>query len=99
YRIARSLTSPIEHITGVANRISGLDYDARVGVQRRDEVGQLGEAINRMADSLQNQMKTIRDNEDLLQSVMSNMTGGILMIDASECIALVNRESERMLGV
>ncbi|WP_263560152.1 two-component system histidine kinase PnpS [Paenibacillus polymyxa] len=99
YHIARSLTSPIEHITGVANRISGLDYDARVGVQRRDEVGQLGEAINRMADSLQNQMKTIRDNEDLLQSVMSNMTGGILMIDARECIALVNRESERMLGV
>ncbi|MDP4097871.1 cell wall metabolism sensor histidine kinase WalK [Paenibacillus sp. P96] len=99
YRIASNLTSPLEHITKVANRISKLDYDARVALQRNDEVGQLAAAINGMADSLQMQMKTIRDNEDLLQRVMSNMTGGILMIDANGKIALVNRETERMLGI
>jgi two-component system phosphate regulon sensor histidine kinase PhoR len=99
YRIARNLTSPLEHITKVANRISKLDYDARVELKRNDEVGQLAAAINGMADSLQTQMKTIRDNEDLLQRVMSNMTGGILMVDAHGQIVLVNRETERMLGI
>ncbi|MDO7906101.1 ATP-binding protein [Paenibacillus sp. JX-17] len=99
YRIARGMTLPLEHITKVANRISKLDYDARVEFQRSDEVGQLGHAINGMADSLQGQMKTIRENEDLLESVMANMTGGILMIDAQECIGLVNRETERMLSI
>ncbi|CAH1226083.1 MULTISPECIES: two-component system histidine kinase PnpS [Paenibacillus] len=99
YRVARGLTSPIEHITKVAHRISKLDYDARVKVTRRDEIGQLGLAINGMADSLQTQLKTIRDNEALLQSVLANMTGGIIMIDAGQSIALVNREAERMLGI
>ncbi|MCM3783200.1 cell wall metabolism sensor histidine kinase WalK [Neobacillus mesonae] len=99
YRVARGLTQPIEHITKVANRISGLDYDARVELTRNDEIGQLGKAINGMADSLQSQLKMIRDNEDLVQSVMSNMTGGILMIDANQNIAVLNKESHRMLGL
>ncbi|GAA0133707.1 ATP-binding protein [Paenibacillus sp. YSY-4.3] len=97
YRIAGGLTKPLEHITRVANRISRLDYDARVKLQRKDEIGQLGFAINGMADSLQQQLKWIRDNEDLMQSVLANMTGGIVMVDAGSQIALVNREAERIL--
>ncbi|GIP20946.1 two-component system histidine kinase PnpS [Paenibacillus sp. J22TS3] len=97
YRVATGLTRPLEKITTVAHRISKLDYDARVQLERKDEIGQLGEAINAMADSLQQQLKRIRDNEDLLQSVLSNMTGGILMVDTGDRIALVNKEAERIL--
>lgn len=82
YKVASSMTSPLEQITRVARRITDLDYDARVPMQRKDEVGQLAKAINAMADSLQAQLKTIRDNEDLLQSVLDNMTGGIVMVNA-----------------
>lgn len=99
YKVASSMTSPLEQITRVARRITDLDYDARVPLKRSDEVGQLAMAINTMADSLQAQLKTIRDNEDLLQSVLDNMTGGILMINADEEIALLNPAAERMLGV
>jgi len=65
----------------------------------RDEIGQLGASIDNMADSLQTQMHTIRDNESLLQNVLDNMTGGIIMIDEKEKIGLVNRQAERMLGI
>lgn len=99
YRLAGGLTKPIEHIMDTANRISKLDYDARVGPMRRDEIGQLGASIDNMADSLQAQMHTIRDNESLLQNVLDNMTGGILMIDEEKRIGLVNRQAERMLGI
>ncbi|WP_172195499.1 two-component system histidine kinase PnpS [Saccharibacillus qingshengii] len=99
YRLAKGLTRPIEHIMDTANRISKLDYDARVGPMRRDEIGQLGASIDNMADSLQAQMHTIRDNESLLQNVLDNMTGGIIMVDEAEKIGLVNRQAERMLGI
>lgn len=99
YRVASGLTRPLEHITRVANRISRLDYDARVNLKRKDEIGQLGEAINGMADSLQQQLKVIHDNEDLMQSVLANMTGGILMVDALGKVALINREAERILHI
>lgn len=99
YRVAGSLTSPLENITKVARRFSHLDYSARVKVERRDEVGQLSHAINAMADSLQTQLKIIQDNEDLLQSVLDNMTGGIVMIDDKDNIAMVNPSAEKMLGI
>ncbi|WP_238654752.1 two-component system histidine kinase PnpS [Paenibacillus piscarius] len=99
YKVASSMTSPLEQITRVARRITDLDYDARVPLKRKDEVGQLATAINAMADSLQAQLKTIRDNEDLLQSVLDNMTGGILMINEEGEIALLNRAAERLLDV
>ncbi|MWV44009.1 HAMP domain-containing protein [Paenibacillus sp. HJL G12] len=99
YRVAAGLTSPLEKITRVAGRISGLDYDARVNMYRKDEIGELAKAINGMADSLQNQLQTIRDNEDLLQSVLDNMTSGILLVDATGSIALINPAAERMLHV
>ncbi|MFC7680982.1 two-component system histidine kinase PnpS [Paenibacillus sp. GCM10028914] len=99
YRVAASLTSPLEKITSVARRITRQDFDARVQLNRKDEIGQLSLAINAMADSLQTQLKTIRDNEDLLQSVLNNMTGGIVMFSNDGTIALVNRAAEEMLGV
>lgn len=99
YKVASSMTSPLEQITRVARRITDLDYDARVPMKRKDEIGQLATAINAMADSLQAQLKTIRDNEDLLQSVLDNMTGGIVMINAEGEIALLNRAAERLLDV
>ncbi|MBT2762426.1 two-component system histidine kinase PnpS [Paenibacillus sp. ISL-20] len=99
YRVAKGLTSPLEKITRVARRISSLEYDARVKIHRKDEIGQLAQAINGMADSLQTQLRTIRDNEDLLQSVLNNMTGGIVMVNGAGQIILVNRAAERMLGI
>ncbi|WP_438349627.1 two-component system histidine kinase PnpS [Paenibacillus sp. FA6] len=99
YRLAASLTAPLEQIIKVARRISHLDYDARVKLDRHDEVGHLGKAINAMADSLQNQLKRIRDNEDLIQSVLDNMTSGILLIDLKGNIAVINPAAEEMLKV
>ncbi|ANF96284.1 two-component system histidine kinase PnpS [Paenibacillus bovis] len=99
YRVASSLTRPLEHITRVANRISRLDYGARVKLERQDEIGELGKAIDNMADSLEMQLKVIRDNEDLLQSVLANMTGGMVMVEFNGNVALVNRFAEEMLGI
>ncbi|AKG34096.1 two-component system histidine kinase PnpS [Paenibacillus durus] len=99
YRVSLSLTSPLEQITRVARRITDLDYDARVSLNRRDEIGQLATAINAMADSLQTQLRTIRDNENLLQSVLDNMTGGILLVNERGEIALLNKAAEKMLDV
>ncbi|QWU17855.1 two-component system, OmpR family, phosphate regulon sensor histidine kinase PhoR [Paenibacillus sophorae] len=99
YRVSLSLTSPLEQITRVARRITDLDYDARVSLKRRDEIGQLATAINVMADSLQTQLRTIRDNENLLQSVLDNMTGGILLVNERGKIALLNKAAEKMLDV
>lgn len=98
YRIALSLTRPLEQITHVAKRIRTMDYNARVKVTKQDEIGELGYAINAMADSLQEQMTRIRENEGQLESVLNNMINGIVMIDKTGRILLMNRRAEEVLG-
>ncbi|WP_274649686.1 two-component system histidine kinase PnpS [Paenibacillus humicola] len=98
YRIARGLTRPLEEITRVAKRIKNMDYKARVEVQSSDEIGELGLAINAMADGLQVQMSRIHQNESQLASVLDNMIDGIVMIDGSGSVVLLNRFAGEVLG-
>lgn len=98
YRIALSLTRPLEQITRVAKRIKNMDYNARVKVRKQDEIGELGNAINAMADSLDVQMTRIRENESQLESVLDNMINGVVMIDRDGRIVLMNRQAEEILG-
>ena len=99
YRIAFNLTRPIENMTRVAMRIAQMDYKARAQAAGKDEIGQLGTAINAMAESLQVQMSQIRENESRLQTVMEHMINAIVMVDAEGKVALLNRKAEHILGI
>ncbi|GIQ69844.1 PAS domain-containing protein [Xylanibacillus composti] len=98
YRIAHGLTRPLEKVMQVAGQISNSNYLARVPLKSRDEFGQLGLAINTMADSLQKQMNHIKENESRLESVLENMNSGVFMIDRSGRLVLINRFAEEILG-
>ena len=98
-QVASKITKPIEHITFIAKRITNRDYRARVEVRNKDEIGQLGIAINLMADSLKSQIDTIHENQSKLTTVLNNMTSGILFVDQKGKIILANPALEWLLGV
>ncbi|SDC09560.1 two-component system, OmpR family, phosphate regulon sensor histidine kinase PhoR [Paenibacillus sp. UNCCL117] len=98
YRVAFNVTRPIELITSVAQQITDMNYKYRVTVGKKDEIGQLGNAINRMADSLQLQMERILEDESRLKSVLENMISGVVMVDREGRIVLLNRSAEEILG-
>lgn len=100
YRIAHRLTRPLEKAIHVAKQITRMNYKSRVVIeQRSDEIGQLGLAINSMADSLQSQMAQINEEQARLNSVLNHMNSGVMTIDRSGKIALVNRSAEEILGM
>lgn len=99
YRLASRFTKPIEHIITVANKISRRNYHARVHLKYRDELGHLGEAINTMAGSLQEQMEQLIENEHRLESVIANMISGIIVIGRDDNIIIMNKAAEGILGM
>ncbi|MBJ6363789.1 two-component system histidine kinase PnpS [Paenibacillus sp. GCM10012307] len=98
YRIAKGLTRPLEQISEVAKQIKNHQYEARVTDPDKGEIGELGQSINAMAASLQEQMHQIRQNETQLESVLENMINGIVMIDRDGKIVLMNQRAEEVLG-
>lgn len=51
--ISKKITKPITNIQNVADKIANLNFAEKCVVESKDELGQLGSSINRMSDTLQ----------------------------------------------
>lgn len=60
YAAAQRLTNPIVELTEAANRISLGELDVPINVQSEDEIGTLGEALDRMRISLKQAIERLR---------------------------------------
>jgi len=98
-RFARDVTRPIEEITRVAEDIAHNKLYRSVAVYGEDEIGRLGESINRMARSLRSQMSAIRKSERRLTSVIETMESVLFLVDPSGSVSLANPAFERLFGV
>ena len=54
YFFSGKLSNPLKQIKYAASRISNGEFDKRVNIKSRDEVGELAKAFNQMAAALQN---------------------------------------------
>ncbi|WP_200284170.1 HD-GYP domain-containing protein [Rhabdochromatium marinum] len=75
----RSLVAPLLRLGEITGRISKGDLSARVEGHQRNEIGALGRAINRMADSIE---KLIREMEDASLGMMKSLAKALEAKDA-----------------
>ena len=62
--LVRSITHPLAQLTAATGRIAEGRLDTRVDASRRDELGHLGEAVNRMAARLEAQQHGQNSQEE-----------------------------------
>ncbi len=74
--MARLLTTPVRGITRVLGRIGIGDFEARVKVRGRDELGRLGEALNAMFDNTLTLIQT-REERDTMQEQITRLLNEI----------------------
>lgn len=92
------MTHGIRRMNEVVGRITQGDLDARILSLHRGEVGQLAIAFNHMADKLQRQMKKRAREKDRLNTVLHVMTDGILILNRSGEVKLINPAGARLLN-
>jgi len=76
YVVARSSTRPLIYMCKVAEKIGKGDLDQHVDVKTKDEVGQLGLAINEMVDGLK--------DRDFIRATIKNYVAGSVVDDLLE---------------
>ncbi len=103
-----AISKPIRQVSAAAKEIAAGDFEKRLVVSSRDEVGQLADSFNSMAESLFNQEKARRDfianiSHDL-RSPLTAMKGFLqALIDGTipqekqqRYIAIILEETERL---
>ncbi|MDG9716550.1 cell wall metabolism sensor histidine kinase WalK [Streptomyces sp. DH24] len=104
--VAHSLTSPLDEMNAVARSISHGDYTRRVRENRRDELGDLAQTINRMADELAAQDRQRKElvanvSHELrtpiagLRAVLENIVDGVTQADP-ETMRTALKQTERL---
>lgn len=51
--MSRGITKPLQHAVELADKVAAGELDDRLNIDRKDEIGRLGSALDRMADGLQ----------------------------------------------
>jgi len=74
YFMSRSISSPIMKMKEAAERIAKGDFGSKVKIRGGDELGELAESLNRMADELQLQMDRLRQMDRIRGDFVANVS-------------------------
>jgi two-component system, NtrC family, nitrogen regulation sensor histidine kinase NtrY len=104
---AERLSRPVGRLAGAAQRVGGGDLDVQVPEEEGDdEIAMLGRLFNQMTRQLKGQREALIDSNRtterrrrLFDSVLSNVTAGVIGLDAEGRVDFVNRAGERLLDV
>ncbi len=96
--IAERMARPIRRLTLVAERMAEGDLDARLVSTSRDEIGQLTQAFNHMADQLRVQVTNLAEERARLAAMLDHMADGVLITDEHGRVELINAATARILG-
>lgn len=56
---SRTITRPLRRLTNVAEKFADGDYSKRASIRSKDEIGELGDVYNKMADTIQEKINEL----------------------------------------
>ncbi|MGY3493446.1 ATP-binding protein [Bradyrhizobium sp. USDA 4502] len=103
---ANGLVSPIRQLMGAASEVSTGNLNVQVPVNKSEsDLALLGEIFNKMTQELRTQRnelvdasETIDSRRRFIEAVLSSASAGIIGVDASGTIGVLNRSAEKLIG-
>lgn len=104
--LAKGITVPIQDLADATHKIAQGDLDHQIDIVADDEIGVLADSFNRMTRDLKKSNQRLeRVNLDLeqrrkyMETVLRNVSAGVISIDQDGVITTINRAAEKMLNI
>jgi two-component system nitrogen regulation sensor histidine kinase NtrY len=111
--LAKSLTIPIQELAEATRQIADGNLDINLGEQGGDEIGMLVSSFNKMTEDLRHHQQILnKTNEELtrsnleleqrrlyMETVLKNVTAGVISVDKEGVLTTVNKSAERLLNI
>lgn len=96
--VSKALTNPIREMQAKAKAIGEGDYSGEVTVYGNDELGMLAQNINELSVEVETGQRRLEAERRRLDSVLSNMSEGVIATNRRGQIDIVNNMAQQMLG-
>ena len=96
--ISRRITRPIEAMRAGAARFARGELSHRLAAPATQELAGLAQAMNQMAQELEQRLQAILRQRNESEAVLSSMLEGVVALDPDEHILHLNGAAARLLG-
>ena len=93
------ITKPIEKLTQMTQSLAAGKINSRVPVDSKNELGQLSRNFNLMADRVQEQIGQISEEHRRLETILTGMGEGVLLVNGASEITYANSMAISMLSL
>ncbi len=97
--LTRTITSPIKEVTVQANYMAGGDFSRKIKVQTADEIGQLGNTFNYLAEQLSQTIDEISSEKSKVEAIIFNMSDGIIALDGKGYVIQINPAARNLIRI
>jgi len=104
--IVHWITAPIQRLNAVAGQLAEGNLDARITLERQDELGKLAQAFNRMAEQLQQSFlqqrllnQALSDSQRSLSQILEALPIGVAVVNTRGQCDLLNETGRELLGM
>jgi len=88
----------IRQMLDFTERIREGNFEAKIDIERRDEVGDLADNLDLMRKNLKKSFESITEEKEKASSIVQNVGDALLVIDEERKIALLNPAAEILTG-
>jgi len=96
--ISRRISHPLEQIKTGAERFAAGELQHRLPIAGGIEISAVAEALNRMAEQLNERIQTVLQQQNEREAMLSSMEEGVLAIDKEGTILSLNKTCATLLG-
>src|SRR5699024_4327979 len=98
FLLAKTMIGPIEQLTAGARRVAGGDFESKLEVASRDEIGVLPGTFHELARQLEDTLREVGNERNKLDTPFRYMTDGVVAFDHDGAVIHSNPAAEEMLG-
>ncbi|MFT8323979.1 ATP-binding protein [Oenococcus sicerae] len=99
FLMVRLLTRPITELANQTEEITKGNYSLRNSIKSKDEIGVLATQINDLSDTIASETAVSNMESDRLNSLLSNMTDGVLAITRDGTVTIINQAALDLLHI
>jgi methyl-accepting chemotaxis protein WspA len=96
--LTRAIMAPLNNLTGAVGRLAGGEEGTRVTVITRDELGQVSEEFNRMAQAIQDNRERERASTDVLRAKVDSLLGVVTRAASGDMTGKVEISGDDAIG-
>ncbi len=97
--LAKGITVPIQKLAEGTHEVAHGNWDYQIGASGDDEIGMLVDSFNQMTRDLKQINTELEQRRRYMETLLANVTAGVVSIDPQGRVTTINRAGEQLLGL